>query len=105
MKLVYQAADLAEAETLKNLLNAHGIASHVFGEYTYTLPGANPLGFPTLWIEDDSWLTRAQSLLVEFARSQGEQQKRPPWICPMCKERHGGQFSDCWRCGTHHENE
>lgn len=23
----------------------------------------------------------------------------PDWICPRCGEQHGGQFTECWKCG------
>ena len=105
MKMVYEAADLREAEEIKEFLRQRGIASHVFGAYTFNLPGANPLGFPSLWIEEAAYFERTKKLLVEFKQARRQEKRKPAWVCRQCGERHGGQFSECWKCGGSNEND
>jgi hypothetical protein len=48
-----------------------------------------------VWVAEDADVARAEQLLREGVKAQGE-----PWTCPRCGERLEPQFTQCWRCGS-----
>ena len=66
MKRVYVATTPADAQFAKAFLESAGIAAIVRGEHLFALRGSVPMTdetLPSVWIEEDEDLERAQRLL------------------------------------------
>ncbi|WP_411358162.1 putative signal transducing protein [Pseudidiomarina salilacus] len=70
MQVVYQADNVVEAELLKGLLEAHGIACHTGGFFLQGAVGdLAASGFANVWVGDDD-VEAARALLKRY--EQGE---------------------------------
>jgi hypothetical protein len=104
---VFSSPDLSDAYAVKDLLEEHGIAAHVFNENVSRMPGAffraTPDVWPSVHIADDNRLREAKVLIQTFEKNQqaeaGSSAKRPSWKCPKCKEENDASFEVCWKCG------
>ena len=69
MKRVYVATTPVDAQFVKAFLESAGIVANVRGEHLFALRGSVPMTdetLPSVWIEDDEDLDRAQRLLVQL---------------------------------------
>ena len=94
---------LVEVETLKNRLKQAGIPCLIKNQYTATLAGMVPFTdvFPELWVIRDQDGPKAQELLESWKQDIGS--TGPDWTCLNCGERHGQQFTSCWKCGANRD--
>jgi hypothetical protein len=74
MKRVYVAGTPVDAQFVKAFLESAGIEATVRGEHLFALRGSVPMTddtLPSVWIEDDDDLARAEILLAQLeARSR-----------------------------------
>jgi len=98
MKKLYEAANLPEAQLLKDRLAEAGIETILQGEYLTGALGELPVNtYPTLWLMQDSDEARAREALNAIV---GVLPNKEEWRCSKCGEWHNGQFSQCWHCGA-----
>lgn len=97
---VFVSHQSVEVEALKEFLEQEGIPCVVKNQYTASLAGEVPFAevFPELWILRDADLSRAEEIVK--IRTQERPTDMTFWTCKKCGERHPGQFTGCWRCGT-----
>ena len=97
MKKLYTHENRIIIFNLKNVLQAEGIEAVVINEFA--AGGAGDLAtfdtWPELWIEDESELERAQSVIdgILHSRASGD------WFCRACNEKNDPSFQICWSCG------
>ena len=98
MKCVYEASDPVNAEIVKDYLVSWGLDVFIKGVFGWGGQGDLPTNaYPQVCVTRDADAQRARELIRMWERGEDP---RPPWSCPACGERMGGQFSDCWRCGA-----
>lgn len=99
MKRVYLAPTLFDAQLAADLLSQVGIANRIFNANAAGALGEVPFldAQPEIWIEDESQLARAQSLLTAAGEAAGESGEK---VCPHCGEPNPGHFLSCWRCNA-----
>jgi len=93
MKRVYVAGTPVDAQFVKAFLESAGIEATVRGEHLFALRGSVPMTddtLPSVWIEDDDDLERAELLLAQLeARS-----RLRPVDAEMADEGDGGEEWD-----------
>jgi Putative prokaryotic signal transducing protein len=98
VKRLYSAADLIEAQLLKDLLKESGIATEIFNQNARSGTGEIPFthAYPELWLRDELDHDRARVLIDEY-----EQMEIPGGVifCRACQEENPGNFASCWQCG------
>jgi len=96
LKRVYSSYNLAAVHHARNVLEAAGIRAVVRNQFLSSAMGELPPAEcqPQLWVLDDADAARAEALLFR-AEPPGE-----PWSC-QCGETLGGQFTQCWKCGSY----
>ena len=96
MKRIYSSWNLVVVHHAKNVLAAAGIRSVVKNEFLSSAMGDLPPAEcqAELWLLREADLQLAEEILFR-AQPQGEK-----WKCG-CGEELGGQFSQCWSCGTY----
>lgn len=98
MKKLYDAANLQEAQLLKDQLSNAGFEVILQGEYLGGAVGEIPANtYPSLWLVDEAQYDEAKLLIEAYEQGADNQ---GVWICEKCGEKHQGQFSQCWRCGA-----
>ncbi len=100
MKRVYRAANLLEAELVKDQLGDAGIPAVVHGALLTGIMGEIPVdATPEVWIEDPRDYPRACALIAAY-----EQRLRQPshghWRCPNCGEEVELPLEICWNCNA-----
>jgi hypothetical protein len=101
MKVIYRAADLAEAEIVRGLLAAERIDAVVHGGSLTPLRGMIPMTSdtsPTVCILDDAQLEAAEQVLRRYHEQRQDPTEAPAWTC-TCGEEIEPQFTECWSCG------
>jgi hypothetical protein len=71
MKRVHVASNPVDAQFVKAFLESAGIAAVVRGEHLFALRGSVPMTaetLPSVWIEDEEDLARAQRLLESLEK-------------------------------------
>ncbi len=98
MKRVFSSLNVAMVKHLKNVLENNGIECVVKGEFLSGAMGEIPLteAWSELWVVDDARNDEATKLLRDGIPDEA---MRDPWSC-RCGEESGGQFTECWSCGT-----
>lgn len=97
MKRIFTSPDSAEVGLLKNLLLKAGLRCvEVNEQMARTIPAA-PFQ-AELWVENDADYDEAMALMQQW---QNPPATTVSWTCSRCGETMGGQFSKCWKCGTH----
>lgn len=101
MKRVHNARHMTEAHLVRGLLESHGIAAVVRGDFLTGGWGELPVDVCAVWVPDDARFAEADRLVQDFlkgalARIHGGE----AWQCPHCHEAIEGQFTACWQCGT-----
>ena len=96
MRRVYSSYNLAAVHHARNVLDAAGIRAVVKNQYLSSGMGDLPPAEcqPELWVLNDADAARAEEILFR-AEPPGE-----PWKCE-CGETLGGQFTQCWNCGSY----
>ncbi|MDZ7751936.1 MAG: DUF2007 domain-containing protein [Gammaproteobacteria bacterium] len=85
MEIVYRAQDIAEAEIVSGMLQAHGIEAHVGGYYLQGGVGElAPMGFANVQVEAAD-LGRARQLVGEYTAAgessgAGQEADRPATV-------------------------
>lgn len=102
MKRIFASVSLVEVHHAKNVLDSAGIRSTVKNEMLATAIGQLPFADcqPELWLEDDTDLERARTLLSEGPLTPAE--KGTMWQCE-CGEISEAQFTQCWRCARYRQ--
>jgi hypothetical protein len=107
MLKVYIANHPAEAHLVKGVLESHGIACQVQGEFLYGARGELPITpetAPSVWIMNHTQFEAARSIIAAYEKSLTQDTSDgETWICKACGEESEGQFSECWNCSTPRE--
>src|SRR3990167_912568 len=100
MKKIYSSPDRLLVNHLRNLLESYSIPCEVKNEVLGGAMGELPPTecWPELWIIETAQAPAAEQI-IKTALSPGES-AISAWNCPQCGENIGGQFTQCWRCGT-----
>lgn len=82
---------------IKNLLHEAGIETVVMNEFAGG--GVGDLAafdtWPELWLEDETRLDDAQSILHAILEGDDNHD----WYCRGCQEKNTAAFEVCWNCG------
>jgi len=101
MKKLYTHENRIIIFNLKNVLQDKGIECSIINEFASG--GAGDLAtfdtWPELWISDDDRFVEAESILQKIVFDHNEDY----WYCPGCREKNGGAFELCWKCGRVYE--
>ena len=99
MRRVYIAENLADAHLVSNLIQSHGIETHVFNEFSHGAVGELPFThtWPEVWVKND----RDESRALEIVESR---EIRPytsdEYICKNCEQPNPANFDICWNCSA-----
>lgn len=101
MKRVHNARHMTEAHLVRGLLESHGIAAVVRGDFLTGGWGELPVDGCAVWVTDDDRYADADQLVQNFltgafARIHGGK----AWHCAHCGVAIEGQFTACWQCGA-----
>lgn len=103
MKQVYSALHPTEAYLVKGLLESHGIESEVRGDILFSARGELPITAetaPSVWILEERQFAAARKVIHQYEKNNAEDLSvQELWTCGSCGEKHGEQFSHCWKCG------
>ncbi len=100
MKRVFSSPDSTQLGLLKNMLEKAGIRCVEINEQmAQTIPTA-PFQ-AELWVAQESDYVEALALLAAWANPAPA--AGTGWVCSRCGELLAGQFSKCWKCGTHRQ--
>ena len=98
MKRFYAAADLIEAQLLKDLLKEEGIPTEIFNQNAHAGMGEIPFthAYPELWLLREHDERRARALVDAY-----ENRPMPSGtsVCGKCNEENPRNFASCWQCG------
>jgi len=98
VKRVYQAANLIDAQLMRDALLAEGIECAIHGSYLSGAAGELPVdATPSVWVLDDGDLARARRIAAELERSAGDTRD---WRCTQCGELLAASFQYCWNCNA-----
>jgi hypothetical protein len=80
------------------MLESAGVRCEIRNQFIGAALGDIPAdqAAPEIWIQRDSDLPRARTLLAEWQSPEG----LPSWHCPGCGEALEGQFFQCWKCAA-----
>ena len=100
---IYGARDPIEAEFVKGLFEAEGIAAVVQGNALQAVIGEvppTPASLPSVWVNEAD-ADRSRQIVDEMRRGgPAALDPRPAWTCAACGTEVEGQFTQCWNCGT-----
>ena len=98
VKRLYTAADLIEAQLLKDLLREVGIVTEIFNQNARSGTGEIPFthAYPELWLKNETDQARARQIIDEY-----ENTEIPTGVifCRSCNEENPRNFASCWQCG------
>lgn len=101
MRVIYSARTLAEANLVKDLLEAEGIEGVVQGEHLTALNPVVPESGPVVCLVNESDLARAEKIVSEFERrARRAESGNRSWICGTCGETSEAAMTQCWNCGA-----
>ena len=97
---VYSSPNSALVEHVKLVLESHGIACDVRGQFRVITMGAVPpiQCWPELWVVEESQAEEAGRIIRDALEST--ERDHGHWKCRSCEEVLEGQFTVCWKCGT-----
>ncbi len=100
MKRIHTAANLPEAQLVKDMLVHHGIAARLLNANAASVAGELPIeaSLPQVWIDNDLHAARARELVAAYFAKRHH--VGPPLRCPKCGEDNPSSFEICWACGT-----
>lgn len=98
MKRVYSSENAIDVWQIKNLLEVAGIKALVKNAGMYSAFGEIPSmeSWPEVWVERPVDYERARDIVDEYFN--GEEDCRPDWRCPGCRQKNGAAFGVCWNC-------
>ena len=98
MKRFYAAADLIEAQLLKDLLKESGIVTEIFNQNARGGIGEIPIthAYPELWLLDEHDEARARELIDQYENTEVP---NGVTLCNHCLEENPRNFASCWQCG------
>ena len=98
MKRFYAAADLIEAQLLKDLLKESGITTEIFNQNARGGTGEIPFthAYPELWLLDEHDAARARELIDQYENTEVPSGVT---LCNHCAEENPRNFKSCWQCG------
>jgi len=87
---------------IKQLLDANGIPCYLKNEFISGAIGeVSPLDSqPEVWLMDDEWKVRAQSLIDNHLAEYESRKTQADWQCRQCSEVNDASFDVCWQCET-----
>ncbi|MFT4726939.1 MAG: hypothetical protein ACI9UN_001434 [Granulosicoccus sp.] len=98
MPLIYNAANIVEAQLIVDELQAGGMLAHVTGSYLSgaigELPPSDVIG---VWLNEPQHTDRARGIIDAFEASRNKPER--DWRCNACAEEVGREFGACWQCG------
>lgn len=101
MHCLHRTTNRTEAQLLRSVLEAEGVATYVQGEHLFGLQGEIPAGAAfelRLCLLDDEQRPKAETLVREWLDTRDARASGAPWRC-VCGEPHEPQFLTCWKCG------
>jgi len=103
MKKVYEAANMMEAQLIKDYLEGAGVETVVKGAMLQGAVGEIPANtYPSIWAIEDDEVDKARELIdVYFSEQPENMVYQGPWTCPECGQELEPQFTQCWNCGTY----
>jgi len=102
MKQVYKAADLIEAQLLKDFISDHKIEVIIKGDLLTGAVGEIPADItPSVWVLNVDDYDAARELVTVFeSNNKDAALTQSVWKCLECDELIEPQFSQCWKCGA-----
>ncbi len=101
MKKIFTHENRMIVFNIKNVLQGEGIETIVVNEYA--AGGVGDLAtfdtWPELWIEDESWMARAEEIVQGILTGN----ETGSWFCRGCQEHNDASFQICWNCGHPYE--
>ncbi len=100
MKRVFSSENVIDVWQIRNLLEVAGIKAVVKNADMMSAYGETPFveSWPEVWVEHSFDYLRAFDIVDEYL--YGEDDHRPDWRCPRCREANGASFAICWNCQT-----
>jgi hypothetical protein len=99
LTVVYQAANLADAQFLADRLDSYGIESRLRNDALQGALGELPLTLrPEVCVTDDRDLERARELVAEHEAAMRAEVPADDQTCPGCGEVNPSNFELCWKC-------
>ena len=98
LKRLYAAADLIEAQLLKDLLHEAGIVTEIFNQNARSGTGEIPFthAYPELWLRNEYDHERARQIIDEYENTDIS---AGVIFCGNCQEENPRNFASCWHCG------
>jgi hypothetical protein len=100
---LHRTTNRTEAQLLRGVLEAEGVATYVQGEHLFGLQGEIPVGAAfelRVCLVDDEQRPKAETLVRNWLDARNARDEGPPWRCERCGEQHEPQFLTCWKCGA-----
>ena len=96
MKYLATIDNLLIATLWRDVLETAGIRCDIRNRFAGGAVGELPVDqvLPQLWLLDEEDRTTAEQILRDLRHPR----RRAAWVCPRCKEKIEGQFSQCWNC-------
>lgn len=103
MKRVYSNEYGLAADYIKNILQQEGIDSVIKNHNLSGGVGELPPieCWTEVWILQDTDYSRACGIIADVLKESARSGE--PWVC-ACGEKIEAQFTDCWHCGTGHQD-
>ena len=94
---VFEDFDFSLVGRLQSLLEANGIETFLKNQFGFGGTGELPFveTVPQLFVLQEEDEERAKQLIAEAEKDVKE---NDPWICPQCKTKIEGRFTECWNC-------
>jgi hypothetical protein len=98
VKKIYTAANLLDAQLIRDSLLAAGIPVIVLNEFAQGGLGELPFThtYPEIWLEDERDNARAAALIHQFEHRPTAIEQ---YFCRHCQEPNPASFETCWQCG------
>ena len=98
---VFESFDFSLVGQMQSLLESHGIRTFMRNEFGSSVVGELPFVevVPQLFVLERKDLERALELLE---LDHPVERSDDHWLCPECGVEVEGNFSRCWKCGTHY---
>lgn len=100
MKRFYQDYNRFRVYQVQHVLEEAGIPCVIKNEMLSGAGGEIPLheAMPEVWLLDDEWLAKAETVLEKFEQELGLTKDKGDWVCKGCLEHNDAEFGVCWNC-------
>ena len=97
---VFENFELAIVGQYQSFLEGEGIKTHLKNQFVSGGLGDIPFvaAVPELWVLYEEDVIRAKALIAEL--QEQDSTPGPEWTCSECGTIVGGEFGQCWKCGT-----